>query len=232
MTKDDIKNPEDAETAENASESAESKKIDKGEEIMEIGDKVEYEIVKDEESSGEKRGREPEQSHEEEDKNLKHKLKKKDSEIKALKKEREEFKDKYLRKLAEMENLRKRFDREKSEYQQYALSDFLRELLVVLDNFERALRSGDQADGKNFREGVEMILRQYLDMLKKKGVAPLEVKDNKFDPMFHQAVMTEESEAVSEPEVVEELQRGYLLHGRLLRPALVKVLVPKKREEQ
>jgi molecular chaperone GrpE len=166
----------------------------------------------------------------EEDKRLRGKLRQKDAEIKALRAEVEELKDKYLRKLAEMENLRKRFDRERLEYIQYALSDFLRELLVVLDNFERALQSRDEADGKSFQEGVEMIHRQYLDLLKRKGVRPIETKDKGFDPTVQQAVMTEESEAVTEPEVAEELQRGYLLNDKLLRPALVKVLVPKKGE--
>jgi len=232
MPKDDIKNPKDLDADEKAPEPEESDKSDKGDELVESGDRVEYEVVKEEEPPEERKAEDSRRDHGEEDKSSKHKLKKKEAEVKALKKEKEELKDKYLRKLAEMENLRKRFERERSEYQQYALNDFLRELLVVLDNFERALRSGDQADGKSFREGVEMIFRQYLDMLKKKGVVPLETKDKKFDPMFHQAVLTEESEAVSEPEVAEELQRGYLLHGRLLRPALVKVLVPKKREKQ
>ncbi len=203
----------------------------KAEEIEEVGDKVEYEAIKEEEAAPVKTEQEAPKPHPEDDKNLKNKLKKKEAEIKALKKEKEELKDKYLRKLAEMENLRKRFERDRSEYQQYALNDFLRELLVVLDNFERALQSRDQSDGKSFQEGVEMIYRQYQDLMKKKGVVPIEISDKKFDPTIHQAVLTEESEAVAEPEVTEELQRGYLLHGRLLRPALVKVLIPKKREE-
>lgn len=203
----------------------------KAEEIEEVGDKVEYEAIKEEEAAPVKTEQEAPKPHPEDDKNLKNKLKKKEAEIKALKKEKEELKDNYLRKLAEMENLRKRFERDRSEYQQYALNDFLRELLVVLDNFERALQSRDQSDGKSFQEGVEMIYRQYQDLMKKKGVVPIEISDKKFDPTIHQAVLTEESEAVAEPEVTEELQRGYLLHGRLLRPALVKVLIPKKREE-
>ena len=166
----------------------------------------------------------------EEEKGLRSKLKKKEAEIKALKSEVGELKDKYLRKLAEMENLRKRFDRERAEYEQYALSDFLRELLIVLDNFERALQNRDQSDGKSFLQGVEMIYRQYLDLLKKQGLRPIEITDKKFDPNIQQAVVTEESETAEEPEVAEELQRGYWLQERLLRPAMVKVIVPKKRE--
>ncbi len=166
--------------------------------------------------------------HGEGERRLKSKLKQKDTELKAVKAERDDLKDKYLRKLAEMENLRKRFDRDRQDYIQYALGDFLKELLGVLDNFERALESRNDADGKSFQEGVEMIHRQYLDLLKKKGVRPVETKDKSFDPSVQQAVLTEESEAVTEPEVAEELQRGYCLNDRLLRPALVKVLVPKK----
>lgn len=166
---------------------------------------------------------------EEEVKPLKSKLKKKEAEIKALKKEKEELMDKYLRSLAEMENLRKRVEREKNEYYQYALSDFLLELLSVLDNFERALGTQDQSNGKSFREGVEMIYRQYFDLLKKKGVSPIEIENKKFDPNVHQALITEESEDIQEPEVVQELQKGYSLHQRLLRPALVKVVIPKKK---
>lgn len=162
-------------------------------------------------------------------KNLKNKLKKRESEIKTLKKDIEELKEKYVRILAEMENLRKRLERDKNDYYQYALSDVLRDLLTILDNFERALENRDHPDGKSFQEGVEMIYKQYADLLRKKGVIPIEMSDKKFDPNIHQAFITEESEEVEEPEVSEELQKGYTLHNRLLRPALVKVRVPKKR---
>jgi len=167
------------------------------------------------------------QQHEQE-KQLKNKLKKKESEIKLLKKEITKLKDEYLRQLAEQENLRKRMEREKSEYYDYALSEFLKELLVVLDNFERALEAQDESDGKSFREGIQMIYKQLCDLLLKQGVTPIEVKEKKFDPYFHQAFATEESEEVKEPQISEELQRGYKLRDRLLRPSLVKVIVPKK----
>lgn len=159
---------------------------------------------------------------------LKDKLKNRESEIKLLKKENEELKEEYVRKIAEMENLRKRLDREKSEFYQYALSEFLKDLFVVLDNFERALESQNEENGKNFREGIEMIYKQFLDLLMKQGVTAIEIKEKKFDPHLQQAFITEESEDVEEPVVIEELQKGYTLHNRLLRPALVKVIVPKK----
>ena len=159
---------------------------------------------------------------------LKDKLKKKEGDIKLLKKENESLKEQNLRKMADMENLKKRVTREKAEFYQYALSEFLTELFAILDNFERALGSKTQGDGQSFREGVEMIYKQYQDLLIKYGAKPIETNDKKFDPHLHQAFITEESEDVEEPEVIEELQKGYTLHNRLLRPALVKVAVPKK----
>jgi len=160
---------------------------------------------------------------------LREKLKKKEAEVKQLRKELEELKDGHLRKLAEMENLRKRIEREKGEFQQYALSGLLLELLDVADNFERALQSAAaDADGKTFREGVELILRMYQNLLAKNGVRPIVLESRAFDPNFQHAMTVEESDEVLEPEVEEELQKGYMHHDRLLRPTLVKVLVPKK----
>jgi len=160
---------------------------------------------------------------------LKEKLKKRDAEIKALKKQIDDLKDQYLRKMADVENLRKRLEREKSDYLQFALSDVLLEFLDILDNFERALQaSAGDADGKTFREGIELIYRMSRNFLFKRGVQPIEIKDAVFDPSLHQAMAMEESSDVKEPRITEELQKGYLLHNRLLRPALVKVAVPKK----
>jgi len=128
-----------------------------------------------------------------------------------------------------MENLKKRLEREKADYLQYSLSELLLELLVVLDNFERALSAAEQgADGNAFRDGIELIYRMYLNILLKKGVQPIEIKDGAFDPNLYHAMATEESDQVKDPKVAEVLQKGYMLHNRLLRPALVKVLVPRK----
>jgi molecular chaperone GrpE len=160
---------------------------------------------------------------------LKDKLKKKEVEAKHFKKELDELKEQHLRKLADIENLRKRFEREKSEFQQYALSGLLLELLAITDNFERAFQSApSDADGKTFREGIELILRMFQNLLVKNGVRPIVLKDRAFDPNFHHAMTVEESDQVEEPVVAEELQKGYMHHNRLLRPTLVKVLVPKK----
>jgi molecular chaperone GrpE len=162
---------------------------------------------------------------------LKSRLKKRETEIKHLKKKFEELQEEFLRKAAEMENLRKRLEREKSDYFQYALGEHLKELLGVMDNFERALESQDQGEEGSLRQGVEMIYKQLYDLLLKQGVKRIEIKENKYNPHLHQAFLTEESDQVSELEVAQELQKGYTIHDRLLRPSLVKVYIPKKEEK-
>jgi len=160
---------------------------------------------------------------------LKEKLKKKEAEIRHLKKEIEETKDQLLRRLADIENLRKRLEKEKSDYYQYALSGLLLELVGIADNFERALQSAPaDADGKTFRDGVELIFRMFQNVLAKNGVRAIVLKDKVFDPNFQHAMTMTESDEVKDPEVEEELQKGYMHHDRLLRPTLVRVVVPKK----
>lgn len=179
-------------------------------------------------SPKEKREAAPEHGSEE-GKTLKAKLKKKEAESKHLKKENDELRDQLLRKMAEMENLKKRLEREKNDYYQYALTDFLQDLLAVLDNLDRALDNPSEGDGRSFQEGVRLIHKQFLEALRKRGVSPIpDTVRQKFDPNLHQALITEESDEVSEPQVAEELQKGYTLHDRLLRPSLVKVRLPKK----
>jgi molecular chaperone GrpE len=160
---------------------------------------------------------------------LKEKLRKKEAEAKHLKKELDELKEQHLRKLADVENMRKRFEREKSDHLRYALSELLLELLAISDNFERALQIAPaDTEGKTFRDGVELIHRMLQSILVKNGVQPIVLKDRAFDPNLHHAMAVEESEDVQEPEVAEELQKGYMHHTRLLRPTMVKVRVPKK----
>ncbi len=160
---------------------------------------------------------------------LRNRLKKKEGEARQLKKDNEDLRDQLLRRLADMDNLKKRLEREKTDFYQYALSEFVKELLPVLDNLERALEHPDEGNGKSLQEGVRLIHKQFLDALRKRGVAPiLDIIDRKFDPAHEQALATEESDAVEEPVVAAELQRGYTLNDRLLRPALVRVRMPKK----
>ncbi len=151
-------------------------------------------------------------------------------ELEEARAEAARLKDRLLRTAAELENQRKRLDRERSEYIQFGLSDVLKEMLTVVDNFERAMAAGDEAGPESFRAGIGLIHKQMLDLLRKRGVTPVEVASDLFDPAFQQAIVTEESAETDEPRVAEELQRGYRLHDRLLRPALVKVLVPAKRD--
>ena len=128
-----------------------------------------------------------------------------------------------LRKVADFENLKKRSEREKADYVRYALTETMRDLLGVLDNFERALEHAPSAGGGDFRAGVEMIARQLSDVLRKYGVTEVPALDTPFDPQFHEAVMREESSAVPPGTVLQVFQKGYVLNDRLLRPAMVKV---------
>ncbi len=147
-------------------------------------------------------------------------------EVETARKESLEWKDRTLRAMADTDNFRKRLEREKDEFFLFSLSDILKEFLQVIDNLERALDARDASDG--FREGVELICRQMLDLVGKRGVTLIERPDGRFDPNVHQALLTEEAEGIEEPMIGEELQKGYMLNDRLLRPALVKVLMPKK----
>jgi molecular chaperone GrpE len=138
-------------------------------------------------------------------------------------KENRELKDRVLRTLADFENYRKRADREKQDYFKYALADTLRDLLPVLDNFDRALDHAEEGD--EFHKGVLLIYKQLFDVLRKHGVRPIDEKLVKFDPNVHEAVVREENPDVPNHSVMDVLQKGYFLHDRLLRPALVKVAV-------
>jgi len=137
--------------------------------------------------------------------------------------ENAQLKDRYLRTLADFENFRKRSEREKSDFFKYALAGLLRELLPVLDNFDRAL---DHAgDGDDFHRGVLLIYKQLFDTLTKHGLRPIDQANVPFDPKIHEAVVREEDPSVPSHTVIAVLQKGYFLHDRLLRPAMVKVAV-------
>ncbi len=134
-----------------------------------------------------------------------------------------EMKDRYLRALADFENFRKRSEREKSDFFKYALSGMLKELLPVLDNFDRALDHAEEGD--DLHRGVLLIYKQLFDALKKHGLRPIDEAGVPFDPKIHEAVVREEDPSVPSHTVVAVLQKGYFLHDRLLRPAMVKVAV-------
>ena len=155
-----------------------------------------------------------------------------DEALAALEKERDTLKEQLLRAVADFDNYRKRIERERRELSDYAATDVLLELLPIIDNFERALQApasapgapaGRPAESEAFKKGVELIHKQMLDLLRKRGVTLIDALGADFDPNVHQAVIHEPSEEHREGEVMQELQRGYKLGDRLLRPAMVKV---------
>lgn len=143
------------------------------------------------------------------------------SEAEKLRAERDALVDRLARMQAEFDNARKRAAREQQEFRDYALADSIKALLPVLDSFDRALQSSPEKS--EFHIGVELIHKQLQDALAKLGVRPIAAKGEVFDPRFHQAIETVETTEVEDHHVVEELQRGYKLKDRLLRPAMVKV---------
>ncbi|HEU4888636.1 MAG TPA: nucleotide exchange factor GrpE [Thermoanaerobaculia bacterium] len=141
----------------------------------------------------------------------------------GLRQENEELRNRYLRTLADFDNLRKRTEREKSDFARYATSGVLKDVIPVLDNFDRALEHSDADD--DFHKGVELIYKQLYDVLTKHGLRPINEVGVHFDPNIHEAVVREEDPSVPSHTVTVILQKGYFLHDRLLRPALVKVAV-------
>ncbi len=131
----------------------------------------------------------------------------------------------YLRKLADFENYRKRQEREMSEFRQYAAAGIVRDCLPVLDNLERALAAPTGGE-ESVREGVGLVLRQFRDVLARHGLEEVDPDGEPFDPALHEAIQRRESPDVGENTVVEVFQKGYVLNGRLLRPAMVVVAVP------
>lgn len=146
--------------------------------------------------------------------------------------EAEEYKDKYIRALAEMENQRKRLEREKIDFQKYANERFILSIIPVMDNFERAIKSAEEIDvAKELTEGIKMIFKQLKEVLEKKGVKPFESLGEKFDPKKHEAFLAIESEKHEPSTIVEEIEKGYLLGDKVIRPAKVAVSKVKKNKE-
>jgi molecular chaperone GrpE len=144
-------------------------------------------------------------------------------EVEELRRERDALQDRLLRTAAEFDNYRKRVERDRRELSEFAAADALVDMLPVIDNLERALQAPSGGDAEGLRKGVELIHRQMLELLRKRGAKPIEALGADFDPNIHQAVVHESSDRHREGEVMEELQRGYRLGERLLRPAMVKV---------
>ena len=153
-----------------------------------------------------------------------------EKEVEGLRRENAELKDRLLRALAEMENLRRRTEREVAEARAYGIANFAREVLTVADNMRRALdtvspelRASADAGTKSFLEGVELTERELLKVLEKHGVTRLDPQGQKFDPNLHQAMYEVPEPSVPAGTVVQVVQSGYRIGERVLRPALVAV---------
>ncbi|OEU46451.1 MAG: nucleotide exchange factor GrpE [Desulfobacterales bacterium S3730MH5] len=144
--------------------------------------------------------------------------------LEAAEKKAESNYERLLRMTAEFENYKKRSEREMNDFRKFANESLIKEILPVVDNLERALDTRNETNSdalEGIREGVEMTLKGLKDSLKKFGVAPMDALGKPFDPNFHQAVSQEEREGYAENTVSKELQKGYMLSDRLLRPSMV-----------
>lgn len=147
------------------------------------------------------------------------------ADLDKLRAEREALYDRLLRKQAELDNFRKRVQREKEDLLQHAAADLIRALLPTLDGFQRALQHRNADVPDQFFQGIELIHKELMDVLTRAGLKPIETVGKTFDPHLHQAVETVAAGKHRDQEIVEELQRGYKLKQRLLRPAIVRVAV-------
>ncbi len=143
------------------------------------------------------------------------------AELQKLKAERDSLLDRLARTQAEFENARRRAAKEQQDFRDYAAADAIKALLPVIDSFERALQV--KSEPGDFRNGVELIYKQLQDVLTKLGVRAIPAKGEPFDPRFHEAIEMVETNDAPDHQVLEELQRGYKVKDRLLRPAMVKV---------
>jgi molecular chaperone GrpE len=140
-----------------------------------------------------------------------------------LARERDEYYDLLLRRSAEFENYRRRVERERREMLELAGMETVRELLPILDDFERALQA--ETSDREYAKGIELIYQRLMETLKKIGLEPMSCQGEKFDPHQHEAIEMTPTEEVEDHTVIEQYRRGYNFRGRLLRPALVKVAV-------
>ena len=145
--------------------------------------------------------------------------------VEALRAEVEHLREMYLRKLAEFDNFRKRTDRERQDLKRTAAEGLVSELLPVLDNFERAVQHATESEPAAFLEGVEMIARQFVDILGRSGLKAIDPSQAAFDPELHEAVQRVEDSDHVPGSVVEVFSKGYTYGGRLIRPAMVSVAV-------
>jgi molecular chaperone GrpE len=169
--------------------------------------------AKHEQSGEQKTEKIAEQDHTQENEDLKKKLDEKE-------KESAENYDKYLRAVAELDNYRKRAAREKTDIIKYGKEDVIKDILPFMDSLDRALEH-NTGDIQSFKDGIALIQEQLLCCLKKHGVERIDAAGQDFDPNFHEALMQVESDQHEDNKIVTEMEKGYLLNGRLLRPSRV-----------
>ncbi len=152
------------------------------------------------------------------------------AEYEQLKTERDQLKDRVARLQAEFENARKRAEREKADFREYATGNVVEQFLPVLDNFELALKAKGSAD--QLRSGVELIVKQMEEALRQLGVAPIPSVGEEFDPRYHEALGSVERDDLPDHFVADEIRRGYKLRERLLRPSMVRVVSNPKQQKE
>ena len=160
-------------------------------------------------------------------------IKELEAKLEAKEKEAVETYDRLLRASAEFDNYKKRSSREMEEFRKFANQSLIKEMLSVVDNLELAMNStnGPKGIDKDLLQGLEMTHKEILKVFEKFNVKPIDAKGQPFDPTFHEAVMQEETNDSPKNTVINELQRGYMIHDRLLRPSMVVVAKPKENND-
>jgi molecular chaperone GrpE len=137
--------------------------------------------------------------------------------------EKAELQDRLVRRQADFENFRRRAEKDRSDFVQFAGMEFVREMLPILDDFERALKL--ECSSAGYSKGIELIYARLYEALKKMGLEPMDTEGKTFDPNLHQAVERVESDQAQDQSILGEFQKGYTFKGKLLRPAMVRVAV-------
>ena len=151
-----------------------------------------------------------------------------EEELQQAQQAKDEYYNRMLRIQADLENLRRRSRQELEQMAMFAGEDLLKKILPVLDSLERAIKCfAEKSDNCSWQDGIDLTLKQFHGILKNEGLEVVPALNESFDPKVHEAVCQEMMEQVTEPTVIEEMQKGYRFKGKLLRPALVKVAVPK-----
>lgn len=208
---------QDKETVTSETETEEEKDTETKEEMNETDNETK-EPDKEEEDETEKSSKEELKPTE-----LREKLKELEEKYEALEAEKKQLTDRMLRIQADYENYKRRTEKERIAERKYKAQDLATELLPVIDNFERALQTEVTEENKSFRDGMVMIYEQLQNALKSQGIETIETVNKPFDPNIHHAVMQVEDENFESNVIVEELQKGYILKDKVIRPAMVKV---------